>query len=97
MAPELLDGKEYDETIDIWSATVVIYILLSMTLPFDGKDDQEVSHNIKKADVKFKKAQWYNVSGNAKNFIMMGLRHDKFLRPSAQEMLNHPWLNDSCI
>jgi len=31
MAPELFDKKPtYDERIDVWSATVVIYILLSM-------------------------------------------------------------------
>lgn len=38
VAPEILMKKPYDCKVDIWSATVVIYVLLSGRMPFNGKD-----------------------------------------------------------
>lgn len=46
MAPELLN-EDYDEKCDIWSAGVVLYILLSGAPPFDGKDDTEIEKKIR--------------------------------------------------
>ena len=39
VAPEVLREKAYDSQVDLFSLGVVIYLMLSGTLPFDDKDD----------------------------------------------------------
>jgi serine/threonine protein kinase len=46
MAPELVEGDEYDCRVDIWSLGVIAYILLSGSPPYDGKDNDEIRDEI---------------------------------------------------
>lgn len=52
MAPELFD-EHYDEKCDIWSAGVVLYILLCGSPPFNSDNDEEIIQNIKIGNVYF--------------------------------------------
>ena len=37
MAPEIIAGRTYGQSTDMWSVGVVLYILLSGKVPFVGK------------------------------------------------------------
>lgn len=45
IAPEVL-GKYYNEKCDVWSSGVILYILLSGTPPFSGKNESEIMMNV---------------------------------------------------
>ncbi|OHT16321.1 hypothetical protein TRFO_41893 [Tritrichomonas foetus] len=42
MAPELVSGKEYDESIDVYSYGVVLWEMLTDEIPYDGMDAYQI-------------------------------------------------------
>ena len=89
VAPEVLLG-EYNEKCDIWSAGVILYILLCGYPPFGGANGWEILLAVKRGKYSFKGMEWKYVSEHAKDLIKKMLCPvDK--RLSAQDVLNHPW------
>lgn len=94
MAPEMLQNQRYDCKVDIWSLSVVIYILLSGEMPFYGKDLKELHKAILECEPDFSSHKWKQVCPNAINFVKQGLQKDPALRPSSEEMLEHDWFSE---
>ena len=53
VAPEILNDKKYDQKVDIFSAGVILYILLIGASPFPGKSYNEILIKNKNCQVKF--------------------------------------------
>jgi calcium-dependent protein kinase len=47
IAPEVIEGN-YDVSCDMWSAGVILYIILCGYPPFYGNNDNEILENVKK-------------------------------------------------
>ncbi|CAI8602147.1 unnamed protein product [Vicia faba] len=93
MAPELL-MKNYGPEVDIWSVGVILYILLCGVPLFWAETEQGVSQAIILSVIDFKRDPWPMVSDNAKDLVKKMLDPDSKRRLTAQEVLDHPWLQN---
>ncbi|GMH18715.1 hypothetical protein Nepgr_020556 [Nepenthes gracilis] len=94
MAPEVLK-RHYGPEIDVWSAGVILYILLSGVPPFWAETEQGVAEAIIKSVVDFRRNPWSKVSDNAKDLVKKMLDPNPSRRLTAQEALDHPWLQNA--
>ena len=88
VSPEILDGN-YTAKCDVWSAGVLLYILLSGLPPFNGHNDGEIFQKVKTIKFSFPEG-FKNVSNEAKDLINHMIIAEKN-RYSAKEALSHPW------
>lgn len=93
MAPEVLK-RNYGPQIDVWSAGVILYILLCGVPPFWAETETGVAQAIIRAKIDFKRDPWPKVSDNAKDLVKKMLNPDPTSRLTAQQVLDHPWLQN---
>lgn len=94
MAPEVL-RRNYGPEVDIWSAGVILYILLCGVPPFWAETEEGVAQAIIRSVVDFKRDPWPRVSENAKDLVKKMLNPDPTRRLTAQQVLDHPWLQNA--
>jgi len=63
--------RKYGKEADLWSAGVILYILLSGVPPFWGETEQQIFDAILKGHVDFQSDPWPRISSQAKNCVRM--------------------------
>ncbi|KAH7661924.1 Non-specific serine/threonine protein kinase protein [Dioscorea alata] len=91
MAPEVLK-RNYGPEADVWSAGVILYILLSGVPPFWAETEQGVARAIVRGVIDFEQDPWPHVSKSAKNLVRLMLEPDPKRRLTAKQVLEHPWI-----
>ncbi|ESQ41958.1 hypothetical protein EUTSA_v10013210mg [Eutrema salsugineum] len=94
MAPEVL-RRHYGPEVDIWSAGVILYILLCGVPPFWAETEQGVAQAIIRSVIDFKRDPWPRVSDTAKDLVRKMLEPDPKKRLSAAEVLEHSWIQNA--
>lgn len=104
VAPELLDEPELfaqygcGPSVDMWSAGIVLYFLLSGQTPFSAPTVDAIVQKVQSGLIvdgpksAFKGASWSDVSDGAFDLIKGLLRSKGQERLSAGEALGHPWI-----
>nr|KYP44264.1 Calcium-dependent protein kinase 20 [Cajanus cajan] len=91
VAPEVL-RKHYGPECDVWSAGVIIYILLSGVPPFWDETEQGIFEQVLKGELDFMSEPWPSISESAKDLVRRMLVRDPKKRMTAHEVLCHPWV-----
>ncbi|CAM9735020.1 unnamed protein product [Pylaiella littoralis] len=92
-APEVLAHQPVDEKVDMWALGVVMWVLLTGQHPFGANSDlseAEVARRV--AEVEPDQKVLRHVSSEGKDLVRRLLARDPEDRPSALQMLSHPWL-----
>lgn len=92
VAPEILEGKQYDTQADMWSLGVIVYILLGGYPPFIEPNQRELFRKIRKGQYEFHDEYWGQVSADAKGLISHLLTVDPDKRYDAKAALSNKWI-----
>jgi len=88
IAPEVLQSRTYTTKCDIWAAGVVMYILLSGTMPFAVDDTKSQMRGM----YSLSSSRWVTVTTEAKDLVASLLKVNHNARLSAEQALDHPWM-----
>eukprot|EP00388_Colpodella_angusta_P003523 GDKJ01012401.1.p1 GENE.GDKJ01012401.1~~GDKJ01012401.1.p1 ORF type:complete len:1228 (-),score=333.08 GDKJ01012401.1:65-3748(-) len=91
MAPEVFRG-EFNYKCDVWSAGVLLYVILSGYLPFSATSAEEFKRVVEVSNPTFPPNLFGHCSPEVISLIKSLLEKDVTRRPSANELLAHPWL-----
>jgi len=101
LAPEIIKLMDYEgpreerdtysSECDIWSAGAIIYILLCGYPPFFSDSRPKLFDNIKSGKYEFHEKHWSTVSDEAKDMLKQIFELDPHQRPTAGQLLEHPW------
>jgi serine/threonine protein kinase len=92
LPPEMVENKEHDNKVDIWSLGILCYEFLTGGPPFEAEGNSATYERIKSIDLGFPA----HVSPEAQDLITKLLKKDPNRRITLEQVLEHPWIIGHC-
>mmetsp|Transcript_27065 Transcript_27065/g.44153 ORF Transcript_27065/g.44153 Transcript_27065/m.44153 type:complete len:291 (-) Transcript_27065:107-979(-) len=92
LPPEMVEGKDHDNTVDLWSLGVLCYEFLNGSPPFETQGTKETYKRIARVDIRFPP----NMSPGAVDLISKLLVKDPDKRLALEKVADHPWISKFC-
>ena len=90
LAPEMIKEIGHNEHLDIWCIGVLLFELLTGTVPFKGRDIDSLNNNILSLKIVWPR----DINNTAKNLISKILKTEPGERISLEDMLKHPFFKE---
>ncbi|KAI1895395.1 hypothetical protein AGOR_G00105850 [Albula goreensis] len=92
-APELFQGKKYDgPEVDVWSLGVILYTLVSGSLPFDGQNLKELRERVLRGKYRIP----FYMSTDCENLLKRFLVLNPAKRGTLEQIMKDRWINAGC-
>ncbi|XP_068779794.1 serine/threonine-protein kinase MARK2 isoform X3 [Struthio camelus] len=89
-APELFQGKKYDgPEVDVWSLGVILYTLVSGSLPFDGQNLKELRERVLRGKYRIP----FYMSTDCENLLKKFLILNPTKRGTLEQIMKDRWMN----
>uniref|UniRef100_A0A673L8M7 non-specific serine/threonine protein kinase n=1 Tax=Sinocyclocheilus rhinocerous TaxID=307959 RepID=A0A673L8M7_9TELE len=89
-APELFQGKKYDgPEVDIWSLGVILYTLVSGSLPFDGQNLKELRERVLRGKYRVP----FYMSTDCESILRRFLVLNPTKRCTLEQIMKDKWIN----
>jgi len=88
LPPEMVEGREHDNTADVWSLGVLTYEFLVGNPPFEAEGHRATYRRISNVDLRFPNT----VSSGARDLICKLLVKDQSRRMKLADVPKHPWI-----
>ncbi|CAF1369203.1 unnamed protein product [Rotaria magnacalcarata] len=89
-APELFQGKKYDgPEVDVWSLGVILYTLVSGSLPFDGQNLKELRERVLRGKYRIP----FYMSTDCENLLKKFLVLNPTRRSALEAIMKDKWIN----
>ncbi|OII73875.1 calcium-dependent protein kinase [Cryptosporidium ubiquitum] len=95
VAPEVLNStnESYGPKCDVWSAGVLLHLLLMGTVPFPGANDADTISQVLNKQLCFEDSNYNILSSLAKDLLSKLLNRNVEERLDAKRALQHPWIS----
>lgn len=88
LPPEMVEGREHDEQVDVWALGVLLYEFLVGNPPFEAETHSATYRRISRVDLVFPPG----ISSDAQDLIRKMLQKDPRKRLSLKSIPTHPWV-----